>query len=153
MKNEREMEGSSQSDLLERIQQLEKIAIHFEVRLNQIENQLKLKNQINETGMEIDSSVFPFEDLSLQVKLVESNKSWTKYSWKFGLMNIMEKTCKLHARIQYFDADEFEVDDHMEYNLSIGALENKYWTGTTLIDASIAYQVSSFGLIVNQVLE
>ena len=153
MNIEQGKEVDSQSDILERIQQLEKIAIKFEVRLNQIEDQINLVDQINETSMQADSSVFPFENLSLQVKLVESNDISTKYSWKFGLKNIKEKTCKLQARIQFFDADEFEVDDYMEYNLFIRALEDKYWTGTTLIGASIANQVSSFGLIVHEVLD
>ena len=121
--------------------------------MKQIEDELNGVKQLTETSMDADSSVFSFENLGFKVKLVESNETWTKYSWKFGLKNIKEKPCKLQARIQFFDADEFEVDNHMEYNLSIGELENQYWTGTKLISPTVANQVSSFGLIVHEVID
>lgn len=89
------------------------------------------------------------EVVDVDARPTEANSTWTKYAWKLTVRNLSEQPLSLSATIEFQDSDGFIVDDDREYDLGLGPLEEKTFTGYDLIDASVASNVNRVAAKVN----
>ena len=85
------------------------------------------------------------EIVSIDARVTESNNTWSKYAWKLTLKNPTQAAKSYTATIEFQDSDGFIVDDDTPYNLVVAAGQEEVFTGYTLVDASVAGNVSSVG--------
>ena len=75
----------------------------------------------------------PFRIVSVETKVVETNDTWHKYSWKLMLENLTNRSLILIATLQWLDADSFVIDEYVEYDIHLASLETETFRGLNLI--------------------
>ena len=83
-------------------------------------------------------------------RATERNNNWWRWGWTLTVRNHSTETQNFKAQIQFMDNDGFVVDEKTEYNLSIGPGLQKTFTGSDLIDASVAGRVHSVNPILKR---
>lgn len=75
--------------------------------------------------------------------ITEQNEIWWRYAWKFTVNNPGSWPINFNAKIQYLDANGFEVDTGYEYGLSVAANSSQDFAGSDLVLVSVAPRVAS----------
>ncbi|MAG37544.1 MAG: hypothetical protein CL878_15010 [Dehalococcoidia bacterium] len=79
--------------------------------------------------------------LDIAARVTESNQSWSRFAWRLTVRNNSDSARAFDATIEFQDRDGFIVDTDREYGLVIGPQAEETFTGSTLIDASVAGSV------------
>jgi len=72
----------------------------------------------------------------------EANSSWTKFAWKATLKSNLGRQLRFTLVIKFADADGYVLDDTSEA-IVLGPFEERTFTGTELIDASVVSRVAN----------
>ena len=78
---------------------------------------------------------------NVRMTIGERNSSWWRLSYKFDLVNATDSVQNVDALIQWVDAEGFELDHSVSYGLTAPPSTTVTFTGSDLIDVSIAHRV------------
>src|SRR5712691_3383605 len=81
-------------------------------------------------------------DIVVYYKVTEQNDVYWRVAWRLPLKNKSDSPVRFGAVIKFLDADGFEVADDRVYGLSLGAREEREFTGATLIRLPAAATVA-----------
>ncbi len=84
-----------------------------------------------------------FEIIDISTKATESNDIWVRYAWKLTIRNNSSRAVELDGDIKWLDSDGFVIDSDTQYDLIVGATEEKTFTGFALIRQPGAQRVYS----------
>lgn len=122
----------------------------LEEKVAQLENRLAklelLQNQPGNISVESSSkgeskNNVVFEVVKINTKVIESNDSWSKFSWKLVIKSLVDKPVKFNVLIKFLDSDGFIVDQTSESNLLLLAQKEETYTGYALVNSSIAGKI------------
>ncbi len=84
----------------------------------------------------------PFEIVSVDSRITESNSTWSRFAWKLTLRNTDTQPHSFDATIEFQDADGFVVDEDDERGMAVPAGAEEVFTGFELIDAAVVSKVN-----------
>jgi hypothetical protein len=82
------------------------------------------------------------EVVAIDSRITETNNTWSRFAWKLTLRSKASSPLRLEAIIQFLDKDGFIVATDRGRNLMLNAGEEKVFTGSKLITASVAGNVA-----------
>ncbi len=82
--------------------------------------------------------------VEIGAKPIESNNSWTKYSWRAVVRNNLDRTITAKLVVSFQDAENYELDTS-DLRLSLNPGEERTFSGTELIDDQVAPRVARVG--------
>lgn len=106
----------------------------------------------NKVRAEMDESgVFPskretavgFKIIDIDSKVTEANSTWSKFSWKAEVENVLSSPITIDVTMEFLDAEGFVLDDSTKYNVYIRPHQIKIVTDYTLIKAGVAPKIES----------
>ena len=84
----------------------------------------------------------PLTIKNIGISVGERNNTWWRIAFKFDVTNSTDSAHTFDARIQWVDAEGFELDQSTERGLTVPPSSTQTYTGSDLVDASIASRVN-----------
>jgi hypothetical protein len=96
--------------------------------------------QVNQKNVEI---------IDVSTKVVETNEVWWKFAWILKLKNNTNEDQTVTAELKWTDKNDYVVDSHTEYNLTVPAGQEKTFNDYMLINTTPARTVKNIEVHIN----